>query len=81
MAINSRWLDPTSVRVSDLPDRITSEVEVSALGFVRDVLIDCEEPTDQNLRICEMISDLTATYYRECELAKRLYFQNLPAKS
>jgi hypothetical protein len=80
MPINERWLDPTSVRVSDLPERITSDLEVGQLGFVRDVLIDCEEPTDQNLRICETISDLIATYYRECELAKRLYFQNFPAK-
>jgi hypothetical protein len=79
--LNQRWLDPTSVRASDLPDRITSDAEVSALGFVRDVLIDCEEPTDQNLRICETITDLMATYYRECDLAKRLYVQNFPAKS
>jgi hypothetical protein len=79
--VNQRWLDPTSVRASDLPDRITSDAEVSALSFVRDVLIDCEEPTDQNLRICETITDLMATYYRECDLAKRLYFQNFPAKS
>jgi hypothetical protein len=79
--LNQRWLDPTSVRASDLPDRITSDAEVSALSFVRDVLIDCEEPTDQNLRICETITDLMATYYRECDLAKRLYFQNFPAKS
>lgn len=79
--LNQRWLDPTSVRVSDLPDRLTSDAEVSALSFVRDVLIDCEEPTDQNLRICEAITDLMATYYRECDLAKRLYFKNFPAKS
>jgi hypothetical protein len=79
--LNERWRDPTSVRCSDLPDRITSDAEVSALSFVRDVLIDCEEPTDLNLRICETITDLMATYYRECDLAKRLYFQNFPAKS
>lgn len=63
--LSDRWLDPTSLSAANLPERITSAAQLRKLSFVRDELIIYEEPTEENLRICERISDLMVAFYRD----------------
>jgi hypothetical protein len=60
-----RPMDEYQITPDDLPDRIKSTAELRGLEYIRDRIIDCEEPTEANLRICERITDLMAKYYQD----------------
>jgi hypothetical protein len=60
-----RRMDDYQITPDDLPERIKSMAELRGLEYIRDRIIDYEEPTEANLRICERITDLMAKYYQE----------------
>lgn len=58
-------MDDYQITPDDLPERIKSMAELRGLEYIRDRIIDYEEPTEANLRICERITDLMAKYYQD----------------
>jgi hypothetical protein len=63
-----RRMDDYQITPDDLPERIKSTAELRGLEYIRKRIIDREEPTEENLRICEKIMDLMVKYYKEDDI-------------